>query len=263
MMAMRPPDYTIAVVSRALDLLESLAEADTPLGATDLSRRIGVTKSAAYRILATLERRGYVVKDPATAEYRLGARLAYLSRRVPGTGDLLPQARPLLEGLQRRFNETVNLGVPDGAEIVYVDMVESDRALRMTARLGGRDPLHSTSLGKAVLAFLPEGERERLLGSPLSRRTRATLTDAASVRAELDRIRQDGVAEDHGENEAGVLCLGAPIFDAAGAVVAAVSVSSPESRMSAARAREIADAVREAADAISRRIGGRAPSSVT
>lgn len=253
-------EYNIAVVDRTFDLLEALAEADSPLGATELARRVGTTKSAAYRILATLEQRGYVLKDPATTEYRLGGRFAHLTWRASGTRDLRQQARASLEWLHRRFNETVNLGVQDGQEIVYIDMIESEQSLRMTARLGGRDSLHSTSLGKAILAFLPEHERDRILQTPLPSRTGRTMTDATVVRAQLDRIRQVGVAEDRGENETGALCFGAPIFDAIGVVVAAVSVSSPESRMDALREQEIADAVREAADEITRRIGGRAPS---
>jgi IclR family acetate operon transcriptional repressor len=259
-MSEQPPQYTIAVVARTLDVLEALAAAETSLGATDLARRIGTTKSAVYRILATLEQRGYVIKDPTNAEYRLGGRFAYLSQRAYSIGDLRQHARPLLEGLHRRFRETINLGVPDGAAIVYIDMVESDQGLRMSARLGGRDPLHSTSLGKAILAFLPEPERERILSSPLPSRTGRTSTDAATLRAELEHIRRGDVAQDRGENEAGALCFGAPIFDATGAVIAAVSISSPESRIDAAREREIAAAVRAAADGITHRIGGRTPS---
>ena len=251
--------YTIAVVARTFDVLEALAAADSPLGATELARCVGTTKSAAYRILTTLEQRGYVIKDAATAEYRLGGRFAYLSQHAQSKSDLRRHARPLLEGLHHRFRETVNLGVPDGSEIVYIDMVESDQGLRMSARLGGRDPLHSTSLGKAILAFLPERERDEILAVPLPPRTGRTRTDAATVRAELDHIRRAGVADDRGENEPGAVCFGAPIFDAAGIVVAAVSVSSPESRVDAAREREIAAAVREAADGITYRIGGCMP----
>jgi len=258
-MSEKTPQYTIAVVARTLDVLEALAAAETSLGATDIARHIGTTKSAAYRILTTLEQRGYVIKDARTAEYRLGGRFTFLSRRAFSVGELRQQARPLLEALHQRFRETINLGVPDGSEIVYIDMVESDRGLRMSARLGGHDPLHSTSLGKAILAFLPERERERILASPLPSRTGRTSTDATTLRAELECIRRGDVAQDRGENEAGALCFGAPIFDATGAVVAAVSVSSPESRVDALREIEITVAVREAANDITCRLGGRSP----
>ena len=256
-MARQAPDYTIAVLGRALDLLEALAKADTPLGATELARRVGTTKSAAYRILANLEARGYVAKEPVAARYVLGTHLAYLGQRSLSTIDLRQAARPSLEELHGRFQETVNLGVLDGEEVVYIDMVESPQGLRMAAHVGARDCAHSTSLGKAILAFLPEPRRDRLLRGPLPARTDRTITDSAALRAELERIRAAGVAEDRGENEVGARCFGAPIFDHTGEPTAALSVSAPESRLGDTRSAEVAAALRAAADDVSRRLGGR------
>lgn len=257
-MTRESPDYTIAVVGRALDILEALASSDVPLGASDVARRAGATKSAAYRLLATLEQRGYVVKDPITAHYRLGTRLAYLGQRSLSTLDLRQVARPLLEALRQRYHETVNLGVADGdgGQIAYIDMLESDQGLRMAAHLGGRDDMHCTALGKAILANLPAERREQILARPLARHTPATLTDPAALRAELERVRARGVAEDRGENEPGARCVAAPVFDHTGAVVAALSVSAPASRLDDARAAEIARAARDAACEITRRLGG-------
>jgi DNA-binding IclR family transcriptional regulator len=161
------PDYSIAVLDRALDVLEALADGSEPLGVTELARRVGATKSAAYRILANLERRGYVSKDAATARYSLGTRLAYLGQRSLGTFDLRQVAHPVMEDLHRRFHETVNLGVMEGDEVVYIDMVESHHGLRMAARVGARDYVHATALGKAMLAFQPpEGRQRRLQREP-------------------------------------------------------------------------------------------------
>jgi DNA-binding IclR family transcriptional regulator len=250
------PDYSIAVLDRALDVLEALADGAEPLGVTELARRVGATKSAAYRILANLERRGYVGKDPTTARYCLGTRLAYLGQRSLGTFDLRQVARPVLDDLNRRFHETVNLGVLEGDEVVYIDMIESHHGLRMAARVGARDHVHSTALGKAMLAFLPPDAIQRRLQRPLPSRTAHTITDPALFAAELDRIHARGVAEDHAENELGARCLAAPIFDHAGTVIAAISVSSPESRLDDGRAAEVAEAVRSAAQEITRRVGG-------
>ena len=258
-MTASPPDYSIAVVVRTLDLLEALAAAGGPVGTTELARRIGTTKSATYRILATLEGRGYVVKDPVTAQYRLGTRLTYLGQQSLDGLDLRTSARPRLEALHRQFRETANLGVCNGREIVYIDMVESDQGLRMAARLGSHDALHSTALGKAILAFLPDDERDRLLAGPLEQRTPATITDRRALESELARIRGAGIAEDRGENETGARCLGAPIFDHAGAPVAAISVSAPESRLDDARAAELAEVLLAASRAITAQIGGRPP----
>lgn len=253
------PDYSIAVVVRTLDLLEALAASAEPLGVTELAAQLGTTKSAAYRILATLEQRGYVTKDPLNARYRLGVRLAFLGQQALEGFDLRQAARPLLEGLHSRFHETVNLGVRDGREIVYIDMIESSHGLRMAARLGGRDPITSTALGKAILAYLPLAERAPLLERPLPARTPATVTDAATLAAELARIRQTGVAEDRGENEPGSRCLGAPIFNHQGAVIAAISLTAPDTRLDDDLAAAAGGELKAAAAAITNRIGGQFP----
>ncbi len=255
-------DYSIAVVLRALDVLEALAEAKRPLGPTELARRVGTTPSAAFRVLKTLEERGYVARDSISGQYRLGTRLAYLGERSTGTLDLRQVARPVLEDLHRRFHETVNLGVLEDDQIVYIDMVESDQGLRMTARIGARDYPHSTSLGKAILAYLPEQELERYLERPLAARTPNTITDPSTLRAELERVRASGVAEDHEENEEGACCFGAPVFDRQGRVVAAISISGPAVRLSGPRADEMRAAVRDAGLAVTRAIGGRVPEPV-
>lgn len=253
-----PPDYQIAVVARTLDVLETLAGADEPVGLTELAEQVGATKSAVFRILATLEQRGYVVKEPPTGRYRLGPRLSYLGARALRGLELRQVARPALESLFHRFRETVNLGVLDGTEIVYLDMIESDRGLRMAATLGGRDPAFSTSIGKALLAFLPPEERARHLPAVLTPRTERTITEFAVLDGELAEVRARGFAEDRGENEAGAHCFGAPIFDHTGRPVAAISVSAPESRIGA-QSDHIGTAVRAAAEQVTQRLGGYAP----
>jgi IclR family transcriptional regulator, KDG regulon repressor len=254
------PDYSIAVLDRALDVLEALAEGAEPLGVTELARRVGATKSAAYRILANLERRGYVSKDGATARYTLGTRLAFLGHQSLGSFDVRRVGRPILEDLAKQFQETVNLGVLDGDDIVYIDMIESNHGLRMAAKIGARDAVHATALGKAILAYLPERVIAQRLQRPLLRRTARTVTNPQSLSEVLARVRENGVAEDLGENEVGARCVAAPIFDHGGNVIAAISVSSPESRLDDARALLVADATRAAADEITRRVGGRVKS---
>ena len=258
-MSEKARDYSIAVVTRTLDILEALAEAKRPLGPTELARRVGTTPSAAFRILKTLEERGYVARDTISGQYRLGTRLAYLGERSTGTLDLRHVARPVLEELHRRFRETVNLAVLDNDHIVYIDMIESDHGLRMAARVGARDYPHSTSLGKAILGHLPEPELERYLQRPLPRRTPHTITDPVALRAELERVRASGVAEDHEENEEGACCFGAPVFDHQGRVVAAISISGPAVRLSGPRADEMREAVKDASLAVTEAIGGRVP----
>ena len=251
----RAADYSIAVVVRAIDILEALADASEPLGATEIARRVGTTKTAAYRILATLEQRDYVTKDPASSRYRLGIRLAYLGGRSLESLELTATARSTMEALNRRFRETVNLGVLRDGKVAYLDMIESDQGLRIAALIGTRDHLHSTALGKAILAFLPPEQREELLRLPRPRMTVNTITDRRELNAELARVRRSGVAEDLGENDIGVRCLGAPIFDHSGLVVAAISLSGPGIRIDDERAAEIGAAVTAAGREISRRLG--------
>jgi IclR family acetate operon transcriptional repressor len=138
-------------------------------------------------------------------------------------------------------------------------MIESDQGLRMAARVGVTDQMHSTSLGKAILSFLPPDDLDRLLARPLVQQTERTITDPEQLRAELETIRQVGFAEDYGENEVGARCFGAPIFDHRGRVVAAVSVASPQSRVDDERGLQISRAVRDAAAEITARLGGRWP----
>ncbi len=253
-----PPDYSIAVLDRALDLLEALAAAPGPLGVTEAARQVGSSKSAAFRVLTNLERRGYVGKDPITARYVLGTRLAFLGERSLETLDLRQLARPSMEALHRQFGETVNLGVLIGPEVVYIDMIESEHGLRMAARVGARDRAHSTALGKAMLAFLAPDRRELILGRPLARLTERTITDQAALRAELARVQTQGMAEDNGENEIGARCVAAPIFDHGGGVIGAISLSAPESRLDDKRTFEAGEAVKAAARAVTERVGGHA-----
>ena len=262
-MSRTAPDYTIAVLDRSLDVLEALAVSDVPLGVTDIARSINSTKSAVYRILATLESRGYIVKGASAVNYRLGTRLTFLGQRALEGFDLRAHVRPSLEELHRRFNETVNLGVLDGHEIAYIDMVESDHGLRMAAQLGGRDPAYATSLGKAILAFLPVVERARHLPPVLIPRTNRTITDSQAFLDELERIREEGISEDLGENEAGAHCFGAPILDHRDFPIAAISVSAPDSRLDELRSRDIAQTVKETAHEISLYLRGYGPGRST
>jgi IclR family acetate operon transcriptional repressor len=251
--------YSIAVVGRTLDLLEALAAADEPMGTTEFARQLGMTKSAVFRILATLEERAYVTKDPVTARYSLGPRLASLGERALAGIDLRHVARPAMERLHAAFGETVNLGVLDGNDIIYLDMVESTHGLRMSARVGSRHPAHSTALGKAMLAFLPEEHLEARLSRPLTAQTSHTVTNPAALREQLRAARARGVAEEVSENEEGARCLGVALFDLRGHPTAALSVSAPETRINDDRAAAIARALREASRTITQTMGGTWP----
>lgn len=254
---MTKPDYIVKPVQKALQVLDCLGQEKRELSLGEICRRVGLPKTTTYRYLHTLRANGLVAHDPDTELYRLGARLWELGQSVGEQLQIRKVARPFMEQIHDRFNETVNLGVLDGSEIVYVEMVESKMSLRMQASLGGRDPVYATALGKAILAHLPEDEWRDHLPARLSRRTARTLTSFPALREELLETRARGYSRDRGENEEGARCVGAPIFDQSEQVVAALSVSAPAVRMDDRLEREVAGAVALAAQGISRRLGRR------
>ena len=251
----RPADYTISVLGKALDLLDVLADARS-ISLPEISQRAGINKVTAFRILANFEERGYVEREPGSGQYRLGLRLLELSTRLRERLDLRTVARPHLEALRAAVGETVNLAVPGGRGIVYIDILESAYGLRMAASVGEADDYHSTALGKAMLAFWPEERRTAVLGRRrLTRKTERTLTDRRALRRDLALCHAQGYAVDDEENEAGARCIGAPVLDDSGRVVGALSVSGPGSRVTPERVPAVAARVVQAADAVSRGMG--------
>lgn len=249
--------YSIAVVARTLDLLDVVA-AHRPLTLTELSQLSGIGKGATFRILANLEERGYVERDEATGRYRLGVKLVQLGARAASGFDLRSTARPILEALQEDTGETVTLGIPAAEGVVSIDIVERQHGLRMSGELGKRDDYHATSLGKAIAAYWPEVETqlEALLAhGPLHRKTVHTIVDPLALRQELEATRARGYAVDNEESEVGVRCVAAPVLDHRGAVVAAVSVAGPVSRLSTARISSLGPKVVVAAQRISEAMG--------
>jgi IclR family transcriptional regulator, KDG regulon repressor len=251
-----PSGYTIAVLGRALDLLDVLA-GERAVSLTEASRRAGVNKVTAFRILANFEQRGYVEREPLSGHYRLGLRLLQLGTLLGKRLDLRTVARPHLEALRQALGETVNLALPGTRGIVYIDILECAHDLRMAATVGAEDGYHCTALGKAMLAAWPEGEREALLRRVrLRRKTGHTRTDRRALRRELGVTRERGYAVDDEENEVGARCVGAAVLDAGGRVVGGISVSGPASRLTAESVPAAAREVLRAAQAVTRAMGG-------
>jgi IclR family acetate operon transcriptional repressor len=247
--------YIVRPVYKALQLLIALGQAGRGLTLAEICARTQLPKTTTFKYLHTLRALGFVTHDARSDQYRVGMRLWELGQLASEPLALRETALPSMTELQERFNETVNLGVLDQREVIYVEMVESRRSLRMQARIGARDPAYSTALGKAILAFLPEEEWREHLPARLMPRTAQTITALASLRQELIETRTRGFAYDRGENEEASRCVGAPIFGQRGRPVAAISVSAPAVRFSDALEAEVAAALVETARAISRRLG--------
>jgi len=248
---MRKPKsaYLIRSVGRALDLLEAFTEHDGSLGLTDLAKRLGIHKNNAFRLLATLETRGYVTQEPGTGRYRLGLKLYQLGQHVQRLLSPAREARPILEGLVRHCDETAYLGILDDASVVYVAMVETTQAIRVAPRLGARAPAWLTAHGKIQLAFLPpERLDEAIQESPV--------TDPDELRRRLAESAQRGYDVEDEDPKAGVRGLAAPVRDEEGQVMASLGLVGPTFRLTPDRIeRELSPLVSQAARELSARLG--------
>lgn len=225
----KAPAYPITSVDNALKLLLSFGSQET-IRVSSASKQLGVAQSTASRLLAMLEYHGLASKDPASGEYVPGPNLLGLALSVVGQLDLWQQAHSSVEALRDELNETVHVGVLHGTDIVYIGGIESTRSLRVGLRVGLALPAHATSGGKVLLAELP---RERLrAGFPqqLPRQTEATLATRDELEQRLERVREDGYAVSHAENEPDVSSLAVPLRAAGGEAVAALVVTAPTSR---------------------------------
>lgn len=248
-------NYIVQPVYKALQVLRCLGDERRELALSEICYRVDLPKTTVFRYLQTLCACGFVSHDPNTDLYRIGLRVWELGQLVHEPLRIREVALPAMRDLRDRFNETVNLGVLDGIEVVYLEITESRRSLRMQAQLGGRDPIYSTALGKAVLALKPEDQWPAHLPAVLAPRTERTLTSLGRLRQDLAQVRERGFAFDDEENEEGARCIAAPIVNHAGQAMAAVSLASPAGRMPDRLLPKAAAAVKATAAAISERLG--------
>ena len=248
-------------LNSSLDVLEALGEAGTDLGVSELSRTMGVSKATVHMILANLCARGYAIKDPVTARYRLGLKPWELGMVAIDSLELPAIARPQLQRLSDRTGETSHLAVYSQGEALYLDKVVSLNPVQAYTRIGGRAPAYCVATGKALLAHQSPAEIERICELRLQRFTPLTITLASKLKQELAGIRSTGVAINRGEWRQEVVGVAAPIRDHRGDVVAAVGLSGPAYRFSVERAIALGIDVSASADAISASLGhGRAKS---
>jgi DNA-binding IclR family transcriptional regulator len=244
----------VGVVTRVLRILEALHAAPGGLALRDVARLTGINKSTAYRILAHLESDGYLFKGNAGA-YSIGPKLARLASATNHHTALRETSRPILDKLWEATGETINLAIPDGNEVLYLDVIESPHSFRLVSHAGMRRPMHGTALGKAVMAYLSAEERENLLALVKGKDERlARAGRPANLRKELAKVCQQGYAVDDQESTLGARCVGAPIFEEAGSVVGAISISGPTTRIGKKQIPALGAKVAEAAQAISARL---------
>ncbi len=245
---------SVQSVDRAVAILEILAR-DGEAGVTEVARELDVHKSTASRLLAALDRRELVTQDTARGKFRLGVGIVRLAGAASARLDVVQESRPVCRALAQQVGETVNLAILSGRDALYLDQAVGPAALSPHNWAGRRVPLHATSDGKVLRAYLPEDELAASLVPPLARFTERTITDADRFPALLAGVRQRGYATAVEELEAGLTAVAAPVRNAEGAVIASDSASGPSFRIPAGRIPALAAAVRRAADEISRRLG--------
>lgn len=219
-------------VDHAIDVLESMADAGRPVGVTEIARRVGLSKASVHHLLATLEARRFVMRQPDTPLYKLSWALYELGSNVVRDVDLSRIARPYLDKLAVQTSESVLLGILDGDSVLYLDRGEAPAGFQMRADSGRRGPLHSTATGKILLAFTHNGTLvDETLRKPLQRLTKTTITSPSVLRSELAQARLQGYATCWQEGEVGLSSVAVPLHDYRGLVVAALTVAGPATRL--------------------------------
>ena len=248
--------HNIQSVDRALFLLETIAEVGGEATLTELATRTGLNISTCHHLLATLIQRGFAAKVPGRRLYALGSRILDLGHACLQV-DLPRRAQPYLEAVNRSTGETVHLAGLQGDAVITLAVREARHAVRVdTGKVGRLAAPHATSIGKAMLAWLPEGETCRILGQGMKRFTDHTITELPAFLEALRAVRRDGYALDREEYLPGVICIGAAIRDQAGTVIGGISASTPSMRASDEHIALMRDEICSATRALSAEFGG-------
>ncbi|MDN4074429.1 IclR family transcriptional regulator [Fictibacillus terranigra] len=253
-------DNMVKSVSRALDIITLVSLKKGGLGVTEISKQMDINKSSVYRILSTLVLYGYIEQDEETGRYKLGYKFLEVSSKLLESIDLRAEAKPYLQELEDETNEVVHLVVYDQGEVVYIEKLDGNETLRMHSKVGKRAPMHCTSVGKAILSYLPSNAVMEILerkGMPMH--TNKTITNKEDFLQELMEVKQKGYALDLEENEHGITCIAVPIFDHLGKVIAAISISGPTIRMTSERLELLKPRMQQIGLQISARLGYKAP----
>jgi len=248
---------SVAAVNKVFAILQALGE-NNQIGISELSQRLVMSKSTVHRFLQTLKALGYVAQEEDTDRYRLTIRLFELGSKALESVDLVREADVQMRHLSKLTREAIHLGAFDENSIVYIHKIDADYDLRMQSRIGRRNPLYSTAIGKVLLAWMdPADAREVLSHVELRKSTQKTLASAEAVLSILPRVREQGYGEDNEEQEEGLQCIAVPVFDRFGRVVAGLSISFPSMRCGADTKAHYVALLRDAGRAISAQLGYR------
>lgn len=246
----------IQIVNRVLDIIETLAEAPSPMGPTKLAEATGLSKSTVHRLLASLHSRNYVEKDIVNGKYSIGPKLIEVVSCYINSLELQTEARPYLSKLTYDLNLTCHLGILDGHEVIYIEKLDAVAPMKLYSNVGFRVPAYCSSLGKCLLSCLSGEELTNAMENcKFEAFTPKTITNLKNLQIHLRQVRNQGWAMDDGEYDPNHRCIAAPIYDYRGDMIAAISVSGNITNLSDARIDSVRKEVLIAAGQISKRLG--------
>lgn len=245
---------TIQSLDRAMLILDTLA-ATGGMTLTEIAKALDQSPATAYRVLTTLETRAIVELEPQAQTWHVGAGAFRIGSAFLRRTNLVERARPVMQDLMEATGETANLGVENGANVLFVSQVETHESIRAFFPPGTQSPMHASGIGKALLAQLPEPRLNAIISAGLEIFTPHTLRTGSALLGDLAKIRRRGYSIDDEERNEGMRCVASPVFNATGLAVAGISISGPIGRVTRDRTGFYGDAVRKAAQELSRRLG--------
>ena len=249
-------EKTANAVERTFSILELVAESTNGLSNSDISRRLQLPKSSASYILRVMEKRGYLIRSDG--KYRIGLKLLSLTREILSQTDVREVAKPILNQFLRKSRMSeAHLAVLDNGRAVYIEKVEAENSfIKMDIWVGHRLPIHTTAIGKILVANLPDEEVLKILElRGMEKKTRRSITNPTKFLQEIERVRKYGIAIDNEENSLSVRCLAAPVFNQQGAIIAALGTSSTILELDETHLPKVVELVKDAAQKVSEKMG--------
>ena len=241
-----PSDYNVRAIERAARILACFDNENSAMSSSEIAQAVDLHKSTTHRIVTTLMHHGFLERASDGQRYRLGLRLANLGFRVIQRMDIRREAIPVMTRLRDEWDETCDLSIFDDNHVFYIEVMHSNHALTIAAAVGQHLPAHCTASGKLFLANMNSRDLDSFLERPLQAHTENTVTSPDELHSQLQQIREQRYSVDHEEFEVGICAVSTPIRDQSGAMVAALSIPSPTSRMTLSRITEISAVLIEA-----------------
>ena len=253
---------SVRAVDRALDILLCFTREEPTRSLTQIAESVQMSKTTVHRLLTTLEIKRFISRDKDTGMYRLGFRIVEMASLVLQDMDLRRWTQPYLKNLSEMYGETVDLSVLDGSHVIYLEVIESPRRVKLAAATGQRLPAYFTASGKALLAFAPTEQVEKILAENFAEHNGESIPTISRAKEDLVKVVERGYAISEQEYEEQINAVSAPIFDSEHRAIASIAIVGPSFRLSRERLPELGESIRKIADEISREVGMTALSAI-